>query len=281
MPTPIFETKINLIDINSKQKVIFETLSSGERQQAYSVSSLLYHLTNLNSVKYDNNKQRIEFSSVNVILEEIELYFHPDLQRNFVKHILDGLKQIELQNINTVNICIVTHSPFILSDIPVSNILFLDKDANPNKADQAFKTFGANIHDMLKSSFFLHNGAIGEYAQSLLNEIIIALNILNKSKRYLAKQDIKTAKSTLCQENFSDSELMTLSEYVQDNTVDYQSFMNKYSADYLHSLIMLYDEPIIRMALLEEYHKYFDKHDKQKRIEELKKELRNLEAKPI
>ena len=89
IPPPFFKVVINLRDIISKDKVLFETLSSGERQQAYSVSSLLYHLGNLNSAK--NSPNRLAYNKVNIILEEIELYFHPELQRTLLKYIIDEI----------------------------------------------------------------------------------------------------------------------------------------------------------------------------------------------
>lgn len=83
LPSPIFNVSIILHEQHSEQNITLEKLSSGERQQIYTISSILYHLANINSVHYDANKQRVAYSRVNVILEEIELYFHPEMQRNF------------------------------------------------------------------------------------------------------------------------------------------------------------------------------------------------------
>ncbi len=175
IPPPIFDTTICLKDKATKNDVKFETLSSGERQQVYSISSLLYHLSNINSVWEDGNNERIRYSNVNVIMEEIELYFHPELQRTFIKRLFDGIKQIEIPNIKNINICIVTHSPFILSDIPSRNILALKKDGK-EASEAKFKTFGANIHEMLRDSFFLEKGSIGAYAEHVIKGIIEELN---------------------------------------------------------------------------------------------------------
>lgn len=79
---PFFCFQINVCDVeNEETDISFETLSSGEKQQIYSISSILYHLDNLNSAKEDKlNETRIHYEHVNVILEEIELYYHPELQ---------------------------------------------------------------------------------------------------------------------------------------------------------------------------------------------------------
>jgi hypothetical protein len=70
---------------------------------------------------------------------------------------------------------IVTHSPFVLSDIPVQNILFLKK--NGEKASkEGMASFGANIHTMLVNSFFLKGGAMGEFAKETILKMIDQVN---------------------------------------------------------------------------------------------------------
>lgn len=172
IPSPIFDVKINLMDIHDGHKVGFETLSSGEKQLTYAVSSLLYHLSNIDSVKEDGNGLRIVYSHINLILEEIELYFHPDLQKRFVKYLIEGIGQMQFISLRAINIILVTHSPFVLSDIPSSNILALKKDGS---VTENIKSFASNIHEMLKDSFFLEKGSIGDFAQEHINKIIADL----------------------------------------------------------------------------------------------------------
>lgn len=182
VPPPIFDVNICLRNNETGDDVQFETLSSGERQQVYSISSLLYHLSNINSVWFDTNGQRVVYDHLNVILEEIELYFHPELQRTYLKRLFDGIKQVNIPNIKSLNICFVTHSPFVLSDIPARNILALKKDIR-DKEKISLSTFGANIHEMLKNSFFLKNGSIGDYASWVITQIIESLqNVVDKKE---------------------------------------------------------------------------------------------------
>ncbi len=168
-PSPIFDVTINVKETNTGHEVDFETLSSGEKQLVFAVSSLLYHLNNIDSVAEDNNRRRIIYKHVNIILEEVELYFHPEFQKRLVKYIIDGIGQLEFMSIQGINIILVTHSPFVLSDIPASNILALDKDGLPCKG---IRSFGSNIHDMLKDSFFLQTGWIGDFAKDYIHRII-------------------------------------------------------------------------------------------------------------
>lgn len=167
---------------------MFETLSSGERQQTYSISALLYHLSNLDSVWKDSNKQRIAYKHINVVMEEIELYFHPELQRTYIKNLLEGIKQIQIPNIKSIHICFVTHSPFVLSDIPSRNILALKINGTDVMERTRLSTFGANLHDMLKDSFFLTKGSIGAYADFIIKSII---QEMEDAKGYKKADDTK------------------------------------------------------------------------------------------
>ncbi len=171
VPPPIFTVDILLKTADGlKEDIEFKKLSSGEKQMIYSVSSLLYHLINLNSIR--NTRRKTGYRFVNIVLEEIELYFHPELQRTYINYILESIKRLELRAIRSINLCFVTHSPFILSDIPHSNILFLDDKGYPEKSTEQIKTFGGNIHELLAHSFFLNNGFIGEFAKNKIQSVI-------------------------------------------------------------------------------------------------------------
>ena len=77
---------------------------------------------------------------------------------------------------------IVTHSPFVLSDIPTQNILFLEKGGH--KADKSeVASFGANIHTMLMNSFFLKGGAMGQFAKETIVKMIDLVNAAYLSGR--------------------------------------------------------------------------------------------------
>ncbi|WP_375191133.1 hypothetical protein [Chryseobacterium sp.] len=165
IPPPIF--KIDLILTNNLN---YSSLSSGEKQMISTVQSVLYHLNNLNSIIEKENK--IKYNNINLIFEEIELYFHPEYQRVFLNRILNGIKNLGFSNMN-LNLLFITHSPFILSDIPKQNVLFLDvikKVDNDNipilkdgkeqffSTSEEYKgdnTFGENIHQMLTDGFFI------------------------------------------------------------------------------------------------------------------------------
>lgn len=177
------------IDIEFKDSDTFSLLSSGEKQRVYSIATLIYHLNNLSSTnaKIINHKYR----RVNVIFDELELYFHPELQRNLINDIIESLKKIQLKEIDAINILLITHSPFILSDIPDSNILFLTEKGMPEENRENIRTFGGNIHELLAHSFFLNNGFIGEFAKNRIQSIIDNINTdENKIKKNIDQESI-------------------------------------------------------------------------------------------
>ena len=178
-PPPIFNIEI-LMQNRKGEIVSFTTLSSGEKQLIYSVSSVLYHLANLNSI-YRNYANRRSYQWVNVILEEVELYAHPEMQRVFVQYLLDSISHMQLR-MRGINICIFTHSPFVLSDVPRDNLLFLADPVNKQQQMGEFQNFGANIYDMLAQTFFLEKGAMGEFARRRIQSILDLLKKAIKSK---------------------------------------------------------------------------------------------------
>jgi uncharacterized damage-inducible protein DinB len=169
------------VDVEFKDLDTFNQLSSGEKQRVYSISTLIYHLNNLSSVSPVHSV--CKYNRVNIIFDELELYFHPELQRNLINDILESIKKIDLKDIDSVNILLITHSPFILSDIPHSNILFLEKNGEPLQNRENIKTFGGNIHELLAHSFFLEKGFIGEFAKNKIQNIIDFLNPDSEEKK--------------------------------------------------------------------------------------------------
>ena len=105
------------------------------------------------------NAHEVKYHYVNMMLDEVELYFHPELQRSFVDMVMSAIRSVDLPNIFGLNITLVSHSPFVISDLPHTNIMYLGQREEENR------TFGANIYDLLNSSFFM-NDSIGELAKS-------------------------------------------------------------------------------------------------------------------
>ena len=170
LPPPSYIVTLQLVDNEHLQEykekgtrcmdiIPFEGLSSGERQIAYTLGNLIYHLRNIESNSKDINSNinhvlTHKYGYVNVILDEVELYFHPDLQRRFISLLLDSIKGLQLASNYGINISLITHSPFVLSDIPDSNILCMSRKEHGDAFD---KTFAANIHDLFNNTFIFHS----------------------------------------------------------------------------------------------------------------------------
>ena len=106
-----------------------------------------------------------------MIFDEAELYFHPDYQRKFLGMLLESLSwcNINPSKIHSIQILVVTHSPFVLTDMLVQNSLYL-KDGERVKVER--ETFGANYYEMLNKSFFFEERAIGDVSAKVIGEWI-------------------------------------------------------------------------------------------------------------
>lgn len=168
--------------------ITFRKMSSGERQMYYSMSYVLYHIHNIAGIK-ENGKRAVGYHHINLILDEAELYYHPEYQRKFVSSLISDLAMCHIKRnvIRSINVIIITHSPFILSDIPDTNILFLNKEESIAEPP---KTLGANIYDLLRSGFFL-DYAIGDSIQGKLQKYLKVYHIQDKQSRESEFQKIK------------------------------------------------------------------------------------------
>ena len=280
IPPPFCESGIRLYSIEHNDIVKFNMLSSGERQQLFIISSILYHLDNINSVKDDKfNEERIFYPHVNIILEEIELYFHPEMQRTFVRKLLEGIHAIRLEHLKSVNFILVTHSPYVLSDIPKCNILALNDDACIVKSD-SLKTFGANVHDILRTSFFLNNGTMGAYAQWMVKHISACLHI----HRWANTEGVNfTEYYKLMQNDAFDfmKRYTTLQTIGKESKTyfEYGEFNKDLGAKQIKILIDLIDEPVLHNALIRQFNDTFGMSivAKEQKRQELLKQLKELD----
>lgn len=218
LPPPIFDKTLCLVKNGDSGLIDFRNLSSGERQIAYTISNFMYHLVNVdsewNDFFYDKaHKEIIKYRYVNVIFDEVELYFHPELQRGFLGLLLQALQNAHFRNLRGVNIMLATHSPFILSDIPHSNVLCLGEEEHTVDS-----TFGANIIELLGNSFFL-SSVIGNVASIEIKKVV---EMYQKMKAGL----------DICKEyKLSRERFRYLEEYVSD---PYMKMMTKRMVDELN-----------------------------------------------
>lgn len=150
-----------------KGEIRFSQMSSGERQLMNSLSYVIYHIKNLQSVK--NGYHTVAYRHINIVFDEAELYAHPNFQRDFVNKILETIHwcHIDRRKIKSINIILATHSPFVLSDILSQRSLYLE---NGKVFDIKGQSFGGNYYDLLENSFFFKESAVGRVATHRIEE---------------------------------------------------------------------------------------------------------------
>lgn len=177
MPPPFFDLRIALYHVKDTQKIpiLISNMSTGERQFIYSTATIIYHLLNLKSVP--SQRDRIHYRNVLIVLDEAELSYHPEYQRIYIKKLLDLILRLKLTRALKIHILLTTHSPFMLSDIPSCNILYLQNGNDVGRHMQS--PFCSNISDILAQNFFLsENGFVGEFAKS---KVLNAFEAMQKS----------------------------------------------------------------------------------------------------
>ncbi|PZQ05019.1 MAG: hypothetical protein DI567_10180 [Aliarcobacter butzleri] len=192
-------------------------LSSGEEAFLYQFSRFYFLKGNYKdnpsmNLKVDNG----EAKNLIWLIDEGELTLHPQWQKQYINYLIQFFSKNFTQNIHII---LTSHSPFILSDLPKENVIFLEKYIKDEDINQEegncknatkeieIKTFGANIHTLLSHGFFMDGGLMGEFAKNKINEII---EILKKEE--LTEKEIK-----ICQDIIS-----IIGEPVLQNTLKQQ-----------------------------------------------------------
>ncbi|HEB2439594.1 AAA family ATPase [Bacillus thuringiensis] len=143
---------------------------------------------------YAMNRLPRQLKDVVIIIDEGELYYHPEWQRKWLWNFLKAISSVYKER--RVQIIISTHSPFILSDLPSQNIIFLKKGENGVQVIEGLEdnqlTFASNINTLLSNSFFMNNGLVGEVAKYKINNLISLLN--NKDPEEIRKNESQISK---------------------------------------------------------------------------------------
>lgn len=200
LPPPFFEYELYMDKVLTdgiKPDISYRQISSGEMQMLQTLSIHAYHISNLLSVPHD----RIKYDNINLVFDEVELCFHPEFQREFINRLIIMLKafrddyKIKGESKGKTwkcffNVLILTHSPFILSDIQPGRTLFLEETGVPNYELSKKSTFAGNIGEMFYESMFMEN-TVGQYAEKELNALISEFSGLKKKPvRYLEVKKI-------------------------------------------------------------------------------------------
>ncbi len=182
----IFYTFCSLIDEFARNRTSFvlkhirikeAPMSSGERalQNLFSWLNMLPQYESYISARsipiHDN---------ILLLFDELDLYMHPEWQRLSLIELTNNLR-IQYPN-HQIQIILSTHSPLVLSDIPLSSTIYLAKNGNNLQFSEAkhHETFASNIHDILNNGFFL-SYTMGEFAYQKLRQAIHDLQDLRNN----------------------------------------------------------------------------------------------------
>lgn len=237
-----------------EETVKLSGMSSGEQQLIFNSNAVLYHLYNIQSVYLDKkngnppaqqDKKRPEYPYVNIILDEMELYYHPEMQRRLVSDMIRDLEKLSPEmGIKGIHVCILTHSPFVLSDIPIRSTLHL-RAPSDKEHTYGHQSFAANIHDILRKDFFLSDGFMGEYAKKQIDILIDSLR---------AHQDIQV--TLLNAKTKADQKRLFKRAGQIGLTEDF--IINRFlSKEQCEALIGIVGEPVLYQSLMELYHQTF------------------------
>lgn len=214
LPPNIFKQQIflkrKLANGQWDKNIPFMHLSSGQKQLLYQLSSIIYHLMNLKSIPQNEP----HYNNINIVLDEIEVCFHPEYQRKFISKLLDlVVHTLRLNEMFSIHFWLTTHSPFILSDIPQNLITYMEDGSQLTedeiKMREILSPTAANISEILHQSFFLENGFIGEFVRQ---KILSLVRYLQSEQRENNEWNMKKAKDfmTYIEEPFISLQLENL-----------------------------------------------------------------------
>tara|TARA_R110002096_G_scaffold419229_1_gene623757 strand:+ start:12096 stop:14258 length:2163 start_codon:yes stop_codon:yes gene_type:complete len=251
-----FDDLDSILEIKSEKK-----LSTGEKSLIDLFSSLYDYLK-----RYD--KPHMYSENYILLLDEPEQGYHPLWKKKLVLALSSSLQPLFSVNkkVKSIQVIFTTHDPLTLSDIPQSNIVYLNK----NEEGQTFiatnnvQSFGANVHDLLANSFFLKGGFMGEFAKGKIQEVLDNLNfiILRLEILELNRHGDKHNKDLL------------KSKVEQYKNLE-GNFVSR-EKPYLKSVIDIIDEPILRFKMKEMFFQAFPEYiDKDEAIKRVKRILGN------
>nr|WP_302055912.1 AAA family ATPase [Paenibacillus sp. A3M_27_13] len=165
-------------------KFKWRSLSSGELA-LLSLFSRLYSTRDFINSKRNNN--------VILFIDEGEIYFHPQWQKQLISYLVEFVPSF-YRNKN-IQIIMTSNSPFIASDLPKTNVIFLkkadDRSISLSELEDQHQTFAANINTLLSHSFFMQEGLMGKFAKDKINQVIDILVNKNASEIIRRRNEIE------------------------------------------------------------------------------------------
>lgn len=135
-------------------------LSTGEFAKL-NVFSELYNYINDEKIKGNENHL--------IVMDEADLYLHPDWQRTFFSELLNFLKSEFPQG--RIQLILSSHSPIIIGDFLPEDIVSLDINKDGHTEVVESFGFGTHITDLYLDGMHL-NSTFGEHSKKVISSII-------------------------------------------------------------------------------------------------------------
>lgn len=124
--------------------------------------------------RLDHILQNSKSRNLLLLIDEGDLYFHPEWQRNYLFYILSFINEVG-GDFNKMQIILTTHSPFLVSDIPREYHIYLADPTLLELEEHRYdnETFGGNLYALFANNFFLGGSTTSEFArQKIKGEIL-------------------------------------------------------------------------------------------------------------
>ena len=174
--------------------ISFPEMSSGERafQNFFSWINLLPKFNMI-----DPMIVREIPDNIMLLIDEIDLYLHPEWQQKFIRALLEELENQFADH--SVQVILATHSPLCLSDIPKENCIYLYRtDRLHVKSRNLIKqTFGCDIYTLLADAFFLDDITMGSFAHEYIQKCIEEIGHISENVQNADIDDISALKNKI------------------------------------------------------------------------------------
>lgn len=184
---------LNYLDDAPFFEYYFDNLSSGE-------DALLTQYTEIHNGITATSREFLM-----ILIDEGEINLHPEWQREYLNSTIEFINYKARDGVK-VQLILSSHSPFILSDLTKNQVVFLNHNNDAyrlgvsTKQNNKRETFGANIYDLFKDSFFMNNGFIGEFAKNKIDNVFKDLSTAIEKKitiEQARKEEIKSIISVI------------------------------------------------------------------------------------
>jgi predicted ATPase len=195
-----YENYISSIPSDQKRNFIstsWRNISSGENALMDLYSRLFfaknYKLKEQIKIRKEieriQNKVESPLTFIYILIDEGEAGFHPEWQSQYLFNLTNFVRQLFIEF--RVQIILTSHSPFIVSDLPKENLIFLEKNngyCNVFTFEEE-QTFAANIHSLLANQFFMREGVIGKFAKTKIQSELKPL--LDKNQKNVDEKRLR------------------------------------------------------------------------------------------